>query len=153
MDLAVKRRKKVCPHCGRRLWLREFRKLKNGTLQGWCKQCMAAYKRESYARNKKKEDGIFFSAKWQRVVVKRGYSTRFHWNENELSLLRRHFPNTPTIEVAQMLGVSPRTVERIAYRMGLKKDKEYILSNKRDKLMIANVTNSKMIKHRERLQT
>lgn len=148
MERKIKRRKKVCPHCGRKLWLREFRPMKDGTRQGWCNECMAAYKREVYARTRKQEDGTFLSKRWQRVVVKNGSSIRFHWSESQLSIIRRHFPNTPTREVAGMLGVSTRTVERIAYRLGLKKEREYIRRCSLDALTIGNLTNPKMRKQK-----
>lgn len=87
----VKRRKKVCPRFGWKLRFRDFHRLKDGTCQGWRRECMAAYKREVYARTRKKADGTFLSKKWNRVVVKNDSSVRFHWSENDLSLLRRHF--------------------------------------------------------------
>ena len=153
MKDAIKRRKKVCPRCGRKLWLRDFHLLKDGSRQGWCRECMAAYKRDAYARTRKKTDGTFLSKKWNRLVVKKGLSTRFHWNENDLLLLRRHFPNTPTMEIAQMFGVSTRTIERIASRMGLKKDKDYILGCQRNGLMVANLKNPKLFANKVKERT
>lgn len=141
--LPVKRRKRTCSRCGRKLWLREFRLMKNGYRSSWCHDCTVAYKKEKYNQKNKKPDGTFFSDRWQRVVVKTGHATRFHWSENSIAMLRRFFPITSNKEMAGMLGVSARTVERMACKLGLRKDKEYLSNQNRNNLMLANLANPK----------
>ena len=46
------KRKRVCPHCGRKLWMREFYPLKNGGRSSWCHECVLAYKREQYRKHR-----------------------------------------------------------------------------------------------------
>ena len=53
------KRKRVCPHCGRKLWMREFYPLKNGGRSSWCHECVLAYKREQYRKHRKVADGTF----------------------------------------------------------------------------------------------
>lgn len=43
-----------------------------------------------------------------------------------LSLLKRHFPNTRNDEVAELIGVSPRTMIRKARELGLEKDPDWL---------------------------
>lgn len=135
---AVRRRKRVCPHCGRRLWMREFRPLKNGHRNSWCHDCVLAYSRERYRKNGKVADGVFMHRTLGRVVEHNGCSTRIHWNGNMLSLMRRHYPDTLNREMAGMLGVSERTVTRKAREMGLRKSPEFLLAVSRDHLLLAN---------------
>ena len=47
------KRKRVCPHCGRKLWMREFYPLKNGGRSSWCHECVLVYKREQYRKHRK----------------------------------------------------------------------------------------------------
>lgn len=53
------KRKRVCPHCGRKLWMREFYPLKNGGRSSWCHECVLVYKREQYRKHRKVADGTF----------------------------------------------------------------------------------------------
>lgn len=46
------KRKRVCPHCGRKLWMREFYPLKNGGRSSWCHECVLVYKREQYRKHR-----------------------------------------------------------------------------------------------------
>jgi DNA-binding Lrp family transcriptional regulator len=46
-----------------------------------------------------------------------------------LSELKRYFPNSPNREVAELLGVSERTMIRKARELGLVKEKKYISKN------------------------
>lgn len=58
-----------------------------------------------------------------------------------LSVLRRYFPNTRNEEVAEMLGVSPRTVVRKARELGIYKDADFVRKTWRENAMLANVKN------------
>jgi transcriptional regulator of aromatic amino acid metabolism len=50
------------------------------------------------------------------------------WSKGEVSLLKKLFPNNPTVKVAARLGRSSDTVKKKASRMGLKKSKKYLKS-------------------------
>ena len=106
------KRKRVCPHCGRKLWMREFYPLKNGGRSSWCHECVLVYKREQYRKHRKVADGTFMHRTLGRLVEHKGYSTRIFWNGNMLSIMRRHYHNTLNRELAEMLGVSERSVTR-----------------------------------------
>lgn len=135
---AGKARKRVCPHCGRRLWLREFRPLKSGYRSSWCHECVLAYKRERYLRTRKVADGTFMHRTLGRLVEHKGYSTRIYWSGNMLSILRRHYHDTINRELAGMLGVSERSVTRKARELGLAKDREFVSSISREHLLLAH---------------
>ncbi len=110
------KRKRVCPHCGRKLWMREFYPLKNGGRSSWCHECVLEYKRERYRKTRKVPDGTFMHRTQGRIVEHNGYSTRIFWNGNMLSIMRRHYHNTLNRELAEMLGVSERLpVDRQGY--------------------------------------
>jgi len=81
------KRKRVCPHCGRKLWMREFYPLKNGGRSSWCHECVLAYKREQYRKHRKVADGTFMHRTLGRLVEHKGYSTRIFWNGNMLSIM------------------------------------------------------------------
>lgn len=78
------KRKRVCPHCGRKLWMREFYPLKNGGRSSWCHECVLVYKREQYRKHRKVADGTFMHRTLGRLVEHKGYSTRIFWNGNLL---------------------------------------------------------------------
>ncbi|MHC4538509.1 MAG: hypothetical protein ACYS74_01845 [Planctomycetota bacterium] len=50
------------------------------------------------------------------------------WSKNEVVLLKKLFPSSPTAKVAARLGRSLDTVKKKASRMGLKKTKKYLKS-------------------------
>lgn len=142
--MEVKRkRKKVCPKCGKKLWLGEFYRLKNGLRNSWCNKCVSDYRREHYQKCKKVPDGIFMHRKLNRLVDHKGYSTRIFWNENMISIMRRYYHNTINNELSDMLGVSERTVTRKARELGLEKDKDFIKEISKDNLLIALSTKRK----------
>lgn len=126
-------RKKVCTRCGRKLWLRDFYKYRStGKVLSWCKECFSENHRQWYLKVSKVPDGIFMNRKQGRVVVKDGKKVSIHWNANMLSMLHRYYPNTKNTEVAELLGVSVRTLNRKVKALGLKKDADYIENAKRD---------------------
>ena len=122
----VKQRKKVCTKCGRKLWLRDFYRRIDGTLASECKDCSRAYKREYYRQNLKVEDGTFYHKSYGRIMVHNGCSTRIFWSPSMISYLQKHFPTTKNKELAEELGVSPRTMIRKAREMGLQKNLQWI---------------------------
>ena len=143
MGTNVKPRKKVCPKCGRRLWLREFYKTKTGIISSYCKECNRKMNREKYQRERKKPDGIFMNTTYGRLMEHTGHSLRIHWNENMLSVLKRYYPNTKNEEVAEMLGISSRTVVRKATELGLRKDMDFMLSVWKENILMAKVASKR----------
>jgi hypothetical protein len=51
---------------------------------------------------------------------------RGQWSTQDLNLLKRLFPATPTSKVAQKVGRKLDAVKKKASRMGLKKSKVYL---------------------------
>lgn len=134
-----KRRKKVCPKCGQNLWLKDFHRTKDGSPSSYCKICSTIQRREWYQAKRKKPDGVFLHPTYGRLMEHSGQTLRIHWNENMLSILRRYFPNTRTEEVAEMLGVSPRTTVRKARELGLEKDLVFLHAVWDENRMMARV--------------
>lgn len=119
-------RKKTCPACGRNLWKRDFYQLSTGGCSSHCKECISEAKRREYVQKKKVPDGQYLHKSKGILVEHNGYSTRILWSENMLSLLKRYFPTTRNEEVAELIGVSPRTVIRKAREIGLEKDPTWL---------------------------
>lgn len=119
------KRKKVCPHCGRKLWLRDYYRLKSGGLSSWCKDCQKQNKRDWYDRNHRVPDGIRQDPATGRLMEHRGLSRHIFWNRQMLDDLRRLFPTTKNEDMSDMLGVSVRTLIRKARELGIKKDPQW----------------------------
>ena len=143
IETSTRKRKKVCPQCGRNLWLRDFYKLANGQRWGACKECQRKQKSDWYNANRKKPDGVFYDAKQGRAMEHHGASKRIYWTGDMLSILRRYFANTKTEEVAEMLGVSHRTVVRKARELGLEKDPSFLRQVWDEHRLLAHVSNKK----------
>lgn len=69
----------------------------------------------------------------------KGIKTR--WTYDMLFMLRKYFPCTDTNEVADMCGVSVRTVWRKAVELGLKKDPRWIEEKNRRGHFYARIAN------------
>ncbi len=48
------------------------------------------------------------------------------WSRSELTLLKKLFPNNPTVQIAAKLGRPNDAVKKKASRMGLRKSKRYL---------------------------
>jgi len=48
------------------------------------------------------------------------------WSKEEVNLLRRLFPTTPTAKIAKRLGRKTDAVKKKASRMGLRKARQYL---------------------------
>ena len=59
-------------------------------------------------------------------MVHNGISTRIFWSPSMISYLQKHFPTTKNKELAEELGVSPRTMIRKARELGLEKNSEWL---------------------------
>ena len=126
-DTNVIRRKKVCSKCREEKGIEDFYKNRYALdgLTCCCKECMKEMKRVEYARNRKIPDGVKFD-KSGRKVMHKGRSTSIYWDGNMLAMLRRYFPNTLNDELAEILGVSKRTMIRKARELGLEKDPHWL---------------------------
>ena len=124
--------------------MREFYPLKNGSRNSWCHECVLDYKREQYLKHRKVPDGTFMHRSLDRVVEHKGYSTRIFWNGNMLSIMRRYYHNTINRELAEMLGVSERSVTRKARELGLEKDKDFVSSISKEHLLLANARSKEL---------
>ena len=104
MNKVAKKRKKVCPCCGQKLWLRDFYRNSDGSLSSWCKECQKKNKRNWYQKTRKVPDGI---------------------RHDLLDDLKRLYATTKNEDLVDILGVSHRTVIRKARELGLQKDPEW----------------------------
>ena len=124
MREAPKKRKKVCPCCGQRLWLRDYYRNSDGSFSSWCKECTKRGKREEYNKTRKVPDGIRQNSSG-RLIEHRGYSSRIYWNKRMLDDLKRLYAVTKNEDLVDILGVSLRTLIRKARELGLQKDPEW----------------------------
>lgn len=69
---------------------------------------------------------IAYSQRRGRLMCYDGRRITLHWSATMLDTLRRLFPTTKNEELAELLGVSPRTVIRKARELGLTKDPEWL---------------------------
>lgn len=91
----------------------------------------------------RKKDGLYHDPTTGRTWEHQGYATRIHWNPNMLTFLRRHFATTLNEELADCLGVSPRTMIRKARELGLEKDPEWLRRVWDERRMLAHVVSKK----------
>lgn len=132
---------KTCSKCGKKLPHEDFYKYNNGTCHSKCKHCENQERKERYQELSQKKQGVRFHPQLNRLVVHNGYSVRIYWTGDMISILRRYFPNTKTEEVAEMIGVSPRTVIRKARELGLRKDLEFVQQVWNENRMLAQASN------------
>lgn len=69
---------------------------------------------------------VYYHPRKKRIVEHDGYSMRIFWSKQMLDDLRRLFPTSKNQDLAEYLGVSPRTVVRKAREMGLEKDQDWL---------------------------
>ena len=87
----------------------------------------------------RKKDGLYHDPKTGRTWQHEGYATRIYWSTAMLDYLRRHFPTTLNDELAECLGVSPRTMIRKARELGLEKDPVWLRQVWEERRMMAHV--------------
>lgn len=125
---------KRCSRCGKEKSLAEFyasRKLKRDRSgyylchDSLCKECRKAH--NSTVKQTKKKIGVFRDPTDGRLYVHNGKHgcRKLYWTGDMLSILRRYYPCTSDTEVAEMIGVSYRTVCLKAKELGLRKSKQY----------------------------
>lgn len=144
MSARIKKRKKVCPCCGRELWLKDYYRDKYGIVSSYCKECVKAKKRAEYAAGKKKPDGIRMDFSTGRVYEKRGCSKRIFWSKQMCDDLRRLYPTTKNDELAGMFGVSVRTMIRKARELGVEKDKDWMHGTVMSHLKMAKMESDRL---------
>lgn len=137
-----KNRKKVCPHCGRKLWLRDFYTQKDGGHSSWCKDCQKQNKRDWYDKHHRVPDGIRQDPVTGRLYHHQGLSKRIYWNTQMLDDLRRLYATTKNEDLAEILGVSQRTLIRKARELGLYKDAAWQHEISMKHVKLAQFTNS-----------
>ena len=129
MSERPQKRKKVCPHCGRKLWLKDFYHYSNGTLSSWCKECQKQNKRDWYNKTRKVPDGIRIDPVTGRKIEHRGLARRIFWDRRMLDDLKRLFATTKNEDLVDIIGVSLRTLIRKARELGLEKNAEWQHNN------------------------
>ena len=137
----VKRRKKICPKCGRKLWLRDFYKTANGWVSSACKECTRQEKRDEYARNRKVPNRLYQDPVTGRLMEHKDYSTKIHWSLYMIERLTNKYATTKNEDLAIDLNVSPSTVIRKARELGLEKDKGWMQAHARKNCQTMRILN------------
>lgn len=71
-----------------------------------------------------------------RKYIKTKYGVALYWDSAMLHAIRTYFPNTDNKEVAELCGVSERTLLRKARELGIYKSEEYIKKSNRIKIVL-----------------
>ena len=74
----------------------------------------------------RKADGLYRDIDTGRTWEHKHYATRIYWTGQMLSDLRRLYPTTKNEMVAEVCGVSVRTMIRKARELGLQKDEAWL---------------------------
>lgn len=94
-----------------------------------CRECRNARQREGYRRRHPENTWMNTRGQW---VKREGRWPSVLWTGNMLSLLKRHFPTTRNRELAELIGVGLWVLKKKAKELGLKKDKEWVRSIRRE---------------------
>lgn len=86
-----------------------------------CKTCHKARKKELRGKN-----GTIHQ-KGIHLFINDGKARRIYWNSNMISDLKKYYPTTKNAELANLFGVSQRTINRKASELGLCKDKAWLI--------------------------
>lgn len=92
----------------------------------------------------KKKDGIYYCPIRRRTMEHRGYATSIYWSPSMLNDLRRWFPTTLNAELAEVLGVSSRTLIRKARSLGLVKDPQWLAEIWEERRLLAQVRSKQL---------
>lgn len=74
----------------------------------------------------KRKDGVFFDSFKGRMMKKKQYAISIFWSPQMLSDMQKLFPTTLNQDLADILGVSIRTITRKARELGLQKNKKWL---------------------------
>lgn len=119
---------KQCTKCGEIKDVSEFYLVKgksgNRNVDSWCKACRT---KGSGQYRKVHPAGVYRDPYDGRLRVYEGKHAgrKLYWTGDMLSILKRYFPNTSNVEVAEMIGVSSKLVGRKAKELGLSKAASY----------------------------
>lgn len=83
----------------------------------------------------------YYHPSYGRMMTKQGHSLSIYWSTDKIDYLRRHYPTTVNDELAGCLGVSKRTMVRMAHQLGLSKDREWLQHMRAQNLVVARVMN------------
>lgn len=106
-----------------------------------CKECHKAYKNSI---RRKREDGVIL--KDGRYVVCNKQSTSILWTGNMISDLKRYYATTKNKDLADLLGVSMRTINRKAKELGLEKDRAWLIEVAYDNGIYGKVLKNKKLR-------
>lgn len=84
-----------------------------------------------------------------RLCVCKAHSTSIYWTGNMISTLKRHFPTTKNAELADLLGVSIRTISRKAKELGLVKDEAWMVEIATENGIFGKITRARKLKEIE----
>ena len=135
----------ICCICGQDLPEESFypSELK-GHRKPRCREC---HKKKKNEKKKKRGEGVMYVN--GRLSVCKEHSTSIYWSGNMISTLKRHFPTTKNAELADLLGVSPRTISRKAKELGLVKDEAWMVEVATENGIYGKVTKARKLKEIE----
>jgi hypothetical protein len=113
---------KECRKCGAVLAETEFYEGRRE-----CKECT---KKRVYQKK-----GVTYNHEKQRLMKGKAY----YWNPQSISDLKRYYPDTKNDELTGMFGVSKRTLVRMARKLGIEKDKDFMLQCQKESSLFAAV--------------
>ena len=105
-----------------------------------CGRCKVCHKATCHRKNNLHGQVIRVGG---RLMIQQNGLGKIYWTGNMLSDLKRFFPNTNNIELAEILGVSRRTLSRKAKELGLVKSKEYLSRINTEKGVYAHIVKHK----------
>lgn len=83
----------------------------------------------------------YYHPSYGRMMTKQGHALSIYWSTDKIDYLRRHYPTTVNDELAGCLGVSKRTMIRMARKLGLAKDGSWLKEVRSQNLFVAGVVN------------
>ena len=131
---------KTCTMCGKVLPLSEYYQSR-GKYHAECKECLKARMRRMRKERKHRKDPAkpCTVVREGRLMVSTRGGYRILWTGDMLSVLRKYYPNTPSKEVAEMVGVNVVTLTSKAKELGLCKDKDYMARVRKERAFWAHV--------------
>ena len=116
-------------------------------LKKWRKpRCKECHKKQKPPKKKRGEGIMEVNG---RLCICKEHSTTIFWSGNMISTLKRFFPTTKNAELADLLGVSPRTVSRKAKELGLIKDEAWMVEIATENGIYGEVTRRRKLKEIE----
>lgn len=83
----------------------------------------------------------YYHPSYGRMMTKQGHALSIYWSTDKIDYLRRHYPTTVNDELAGCLGVSKRTMMRMAHQLGLTKDKQWLAAVREKNRKLACIMN------------